>query len=136
MARPNRLGLWKLDVEDQRLGALANELDQAIADGLDAEEIQKLMSQLLREALSHFEHEEQMLSQGVYPLPKGHAALNLQIRTELEHAMEALRDIEAHAMWTDYGLLVKQLFLEHILHESMQFRTILRSDSQFDSKGT
>jgi len=129
-------GIPELDASDQRLKALVHELNQAIADGRDGDDIQRLMDQLLLDAVSHFEHEERVLSECAYPLPKGHAALHLQMRAELEHAMEELRNVQARAMWAEYGLLVAQLFFEHMRHETMKYRNFLRSGSLSDSQGT
>lgn len=129
-------GIPELDAAERRLNALVHELNQAIADGRDGEEIQRLMNQLLFEAVSHFEHEERVLSECAYPLQKGHAALHLQMRAELEHVIEVLRDVEAHAMWAECGLLVAQLFVEHMRQESMKYRNFRRSSSRSDSQGT
>lgn len=129
-------GIPELDAADRRINALVHELNQAIADGRDGAEIQRLMNQLLLDAFSHFEHEERVLSECAYPLPKGHAALHLQMRAELEHAMEELRNVQAHAMWAEYGLLVAQLFVEHMRQETMKYRNFLRPSSLSDSQGT
>ena len=130
------IGIPELDAEDRRLNALVHELNQAIADGRDAKEIPRLMNQLLLEALSHFEHEERVLWECAYPLPKGHAALHRQMRAELEHAAEVLRDVEARAMWAECGLLVAQLFAEHMRQETIKFGNFLRPDSLADSEET
>lgn len=128
-------GIPELDTADQRLMALAQGLNQAIADGCDGGEIQQLMHQLVLEAVSHFEFEERILLDCAYPVAKGHAALHLQIKAELLHAMEQLADVEARSTWTDYGLLVMQLVFEHLHQETAKFREFLRSTSQSDSRG-
>jgi hemerythrin-like metal-binding protein len=129
-------GIPELDADDRRLNALVHQLNQAIGDGRDGEAIQRLMHQLLLEAVSHFEHEERVLSECDYPLQKGHAGLHVQMRAELEHAMEILRDVEARATWAECGLLVAQLFVEHMRQESMKYRNFLHSSSRSDSQGT
>jgi hemerythrin-like metal-binding protein len=129
-------GIPELDASDRRLNALVHDLNQANADGRDGAEIQRLMNQLLLDAVSHFEDEERVLSECAYPLPKGHAALHLQMRAELEHAMEDLRNVQARATWAEYGLLVAQLFFEHMRHETMKYRSFLRPGSISDSQGT
>jgi hemerythrin len=130
------LGNLELDAEERRLVALVHELNQAIADGRSGEETQRMMNRLLRDALSHFEHEERVLSKSAYPCPKGHAGLHLQIRVELEHAMEALRHAETQATRVEYGLLVQQLFVEHMRQETMKFANIRLSGSGSDSQET
>jgi len=130
------LGVPELDAADRRLNALVHLLNQAIADGRDGEEIQRLMHRLLLEAFSHFENEERVLSECAYPLQKGHAALHVQMRAELEHAMAVFRDVDARATWVECGLLVAQLFVEHMRQESMRYRNFLRSGSNSDSQAT
>jgi hemerythrin-like metal-binding protein len=108
------IGLPELDAEDRRINALVHELNRAIADGRDGEEVERVMTQLLLDAFSHFEHEERVLSERAYPLLKGHAALHRQMRAELEHTMEVFRDAGARATWAACGLLVAQLFVEYM----------------------
>jgi hemerythrin-like metal-binding protein len=126
----------ELDAADRRLCALVHELNQSIADGCEGEELQRLTNQLLLEALSHFEHEERVLAQSAYPLPKGHAALHRQIRAELEHALAELGNAQSKATRVEYGLLVKQLFVEHMRQETMKYKTFLRPGSRSDSHRT
>ena len=92
--------------------------------------------QLLLDAVSHFEHEERVLSECAYPWPKGHAALHLQMRAEFEHAMEEMRNEAAQAMWAEYGLLVAQLVVEHMRQETMTYRNSRRSSSHSYSQRT
>lgn len=129
-------GIPELDAAERRLAALVQELNQAIADGREGEEMQVLMNQLLMDALCHFEHEERVLTERAYPLPKGHAALHVQMRAELEHALAELRDAKAQALRVEYGLLVKQLFVEHMRQETNKYRTFLRPGSVSDSQET
>jgi len=128
-------GIPELDAADQGLIALAQVLNQAIADGRDAGEIRRLMNQLVLDAVSHFDLEERVLSERAYPTAKGHAALHLQIKAELDHVMEKLADVEAHPVWAEYGLLVTQLVVDHFQQETAKYRDFLGSGSPFDSQG-
>ncbi len=128
-------GIPELDAADRRLVRLAQALNQAIADRRDGAEVRRLMNLLLLDALSHFELEERILSERAYPAAKGHAALHLQMKAELEHAMQALADAGAHAMWAEYGLLVTQLVVDHFRQETMKYREFQRTGSRFDAPG-
>ncbi|MBI4289844.1 MAG: hypothetical protein HY661_00025 [Betaproteobacteria bacterium] len=121
-------GIPEVDDEDRALGALANELNRAIACG-DEAEIQRLMNRLLADARTHFANEERMLHAAAYPRLKGHAALHIQMRAEMEHAMEQFGHTRFHALWNEYGLLVKQLVTEHAVQERALFRDFLQSTS-------
>jgi hemerythrin-like metal-binding protein len=128
-------GIPELDAEERRLSGLVHELNRAIADGRGADEIRQLMNRVLLDAVSHFEHEEQVFATCAYPLPKGHAALHRQMTAELEHAMEVLRDVETRATWAEYGLLVAQLFDEHMRQETTKYRNFVCHDSGPDWQG-
>jgi hemerythrin len=128
-------GIPELDAEERRLSAQVHELNRAIADGRGADEIWQLMNRVLLDAVSHFEHEEQVFAKCAYPLLKGHAALHRQMTAELEHAMEVLRAVEARSMWGEYGLLVAQLFDEHMRQETMKYRNFVCHDSGPDLQG-
>jgi len=121
------MGVPELDAADQRMSLLLHDLNQAIA--ADSEGAERLMQELLLDALSHFEEEERVLSDRAYPLSKGHAALHAQIRAELEHAAEELRQIKIPAMRAEYGLLVTQLLVEHMRQETLKYRHFLGSAS-------
>lgn len=125
-------GSPEVDDQDQALGALANELNRAIACGNEAE-IQRLMNQLLADARMHFAHEERMLCDAAYPRLKGHAALHIQMRAEMEHAMEQFGHTRLRALWNEYGLLLEQLVTEHATQERVAFRDFLQSKSISDS---
>lgn len=127
-------GIPELDAADQRLIAVAQTVNQAIADGGEARETQRLMNQLMLEAFVHFETEERILMNCAYPEARGHAALHQQMKAELLHAMEQLADVAARASWAEYGLLVTQLVINHFHQETAKFREFLRSGSTSDSQ--
>jgi len=129
-------GIPELDAADRRLGTMAQELNDAIDSGRDTEAIQHLMDRLLLEAIGHFEYEERVLTERAYPLPKGHAALHLQMRAELEHAMDVFHDMKAHATWAAYGHLVTQLIVEHFRQETISYRKFLHSTPAPGAQGT
>lgn len=126
-------GIQELDAADRRLIELAQGLNQAIAAGCGREELLRLMSRLVLDAIDHFEMEERILSERAYPTVKGHAALHLQMKAEFEHALEAMSDARVHAMWAEYGILVKQLVVDHFQQETMKYRAFLHLGSGFDS---
>jgi len=127
-------GIPELDAADRQLIALAQVLNQAIADGLNRGEILRLINQLVLEAVRHFELEERVLSECSYPTAKGHAALHLQMKAEIEHATKELADAGAHAMWAEYGLLITQIIVDHFRQETMKYREFLGSGPHLDSQ--
>ena len=128
-------GIPELDTADRQLCAMAYELCRAISSGRDMEDIHQLMEELRLEAIRHFEYEEHVLLQRAYPRPAGHAALHRQIRMELEHASEELRDVKAHVMWVEYGHLITQLIVEHVRQETINYRRFMHSTPPSDTQG-
>jgi len=50
--------------------------------------------------------------------------------------MEELRHADGRALWAEYGLLITQLFVEHMRQEAAKYREFLRSNSRSDPQGT
>jgi hypothetical protein len=47
-----------------------------------------------------------------------------------------LRDVEARATWREYGLLVAQLFDEHMRQETIKFKNFRRPGCASDAQET
>ena len=122
-------GVPAIDAADRRLFALVNALNQATLDGSPAKTVQTALEKILRLASLHFHREENFFAQVGYPLLKGHAALHRQMRAELEHVKDELSRVESRKIWMEYGLLVKQLFVEHTLRETAIYRTLPQAKS-------
>ena len=122
-------GIPAMDTADQRLFARVNALNEAIVAARPAAVIRKALDKIVRESSTHFNNEEEFLAQAGYPLLKGHAALHLQMRAELASVKEELGRTESRAIWTECGLLVKQLFVEHTLRETKIYRGLPYANS-------
>ena len=120
------LGIPELDADDRRLIALVRELNEVIDSGRDATGMRRLMQRVLDAAIDHFEREERVLLQTSYPLRRGHAALHRQMKSELEYAMEQFERDEMRSAWPAFGLLVEQLFFEHLRQETASYRKYVR----------
>jgi len=114
-------GIPELDDEHRSLVARINDLNHAIAMGLEPDKLELLLTQIFEEALVHFTHEESVLAQAKYPLLKGHALLHERLKAELENVTHQCHCLEDLNLWAEYGLLVRQLFCDHLLDEVKRY---------------
>ena len=115
-------GIPELDDEHRELAILSNDLNSAIHRGVSASALNDLMKVMLESAQAHFSHEETLLTEVKYPLRKGHHLLHDQLRNELQHVTDRTAGGTSHALWQEYGLLVRQLIEEHFMAETTRYK--------------
>jgi hemerythrin-like metal-binding protein len=119
------LGVPELDAADREMASLVRELNRTIAADPDAGTTQELMDRILHHAVDHFAQEERVMLQAAYPLHNGHAALHRQMKAEFEYAREQFGRSELRSAWPAFGLLVEQLFFDHLRQESVRYRNFV-----------
>jgi hemerythrin-like metal-binding protein len=122
-------GIRELDDEHLLLIAQINSLTSSIGSGAEAGKLQDMMKAILADSWRHFSHEEAMLTEAEYPCRIGHKLLHEQLTSELEYVMRDCRKSNDTKPWLDYGLLVRQLFLEHIRLETKKYKEFCASQA-------
>jgi hemerythrin-like metal-binding protein len=112
----------ELDDEHRRLASAINDLNRAIHRGSGVDALEELMHVVLTQATSHFSHEESVLAQARYPWMNGHKLLHDLLRGKLEQVMQDCSGLRDAKSWSEHGLLVKQLFVDHFLDETDRYR--------------
>jgi hemerythrin-like metal-binding protein len=117
----------EIDTEHQEFIRLVNELNEAIIERLDVEEVKKRMQSILDDAVKHFAHEEILFREWGYPEADEHAIKHAQ-------AVQALSEIMGHFErggvdyeWIEAGLKVKEALIRHMLNEDMKYRDYLKA---------
>jgi hemerythrin-like metal-binding protein len=82
---------------------------------------------MLTEAESHFRHEEELLLKWEYPDAGAHAAKHAQLMAQFDAARREFEQAELSFVWAAKGLQVKQLLVEHLVKEDLQYRSFLQS---------
>lgn len=112
----------EIDAEHRHFIQLVNDFNEAVTTRMSLEVIKDRLQAILEDAAAHFAHEEVLFRKWGYPAAGVHAQRHAQITL-------ALRDILQHSEhggveyeWIEAGLAIKQILIEHILTEDMQYR--------------
>jgi hemerythrin-like metal-binding protein len=120
------VGVPEIDEEHQQFVARVNELNRAIVEGKDKSTVERLLDLMLMEATHHFWHEQQLLAQWKYPQRAAHAAKHAQLTAQFDRVMKEFEQADVSFTWALKGLHIKQLLVDHLLHEDMKYRDFLR----------
>ncbi len=115
------VGIPEIDEDHKRLLFLVRELDAAILGRMSWTVIRQKLQLLLDDAEQHFPHEEKVFRERQYP----------GVAREMEkhaHLLQTLRGIQANfaayrfdVEWIQAALKVKELLLNHLLQDDMQY---------------
>lgn len=121
------VGIPEIDAEHQHFIRLINELNEAIIEHMDLEEIKSRMQSVLDDAAAHFAHEEALFKEWGYPEARAHAQKHAQIMQALHKIMGGFERVMVEYDWIEAGLKVKQALIEHLLAEDMKYRDYCRA---------
>ncbi|MEK7438124.1 MAG: bacteriohemerythrin [Pseudomonadota bacterium] len=121
------VGVPEIDEEHQQFVARVNELNEAIVECRDKPTVERLLDLMLMEASHHFWHEERLLVKWKYPQRAAHAAKHAQLMRQFERVMKEFEQADISFTWALKGLHIKQLLVDHLLHDDMKFRDFLRN---------
>lgn len=112
----------EIDAEHRRFIRLVNDLNEAIVDRLDVDEIRKRMQRVIDDAIEHFAHEEELFRKWNYPRAEEHAAVHAAIVQALNAIMSQFNQERSLYEWVAAGLRVKDALIQHLLVEDMKYR--------------
>lgn len=112
----------EIDIEHRRFIRLVNDLNEAIVDRLESEEIRKRMQRVIDDAIAHFAHEEELFKKWNYPRAEEHAAIHAAITRALNGIMEQFNQERTTYEWVAAGLKIKDALIQHLLVEDMKYR--------------
>ncbi len=115
-----------MDEEHKQFIARVNEVNKAIIEAEDKTTVERLMNRMIMEATRHFAHEQQLLDQWNYPKAKVHAEQHAQILARFTRVMKEIQDADLSYVWAVKALQIKQLLVEHLMHEDMAYRDFAR----------
>ncbi len=122
-----RVDVPEMDEEHQQFIARVNELNQAILESEDKAKVARAMQLMLSEAARHFEHEEKLLARWEYPNAAAHAGRHAELAAQFARVTREFEAADLSFVRAAKGLRIKQLLVEHLLGEDMQYRDFLRS---------
>lgn len=116
------VGIPEIDEEHRRFIGLVNELNGAIAGRQPKARVERLLDDIVADARNHFAHEERLLAERSYPGAKQHAAVHAGLLIQITAAIHDVQDSEWSRFWIETGLAVKNVLIDHLLHEDMRYR--------------
>jgi len=112
----------QIDAEHREFISHVDELIVAISDYAPMKSIGLIVEKINRTAISHFEHEEELMLQVGYPGLSRHTSKHRELLIEFEHLEQRFSDIEADPFLIEMGLRIKELLIDHLQKEDMEFR--------------
>jgi len=120
------VGVDEIDEEHRKFIGRVNDLNKAIIECRDKATVERLLDLMLMEAAHHFWHEQRLLTQWNYPDRAAHAAKHARLTAQFDRVMKEFEQADVSFTWALKGLHIKQLLVEHLLHEDMKYRDFLR----------
>ena len=119
------VGIPEIDDEHRRFFVDIYALENALRASRQVIEVHDLMATLVENALNHFAHEEQLFAQFGFPDLAAHSGTHDRIATELVGLKQTFKDTDFSRKWLEVGAMLKDVLLNHILHEDMKYRDFL-----------
>ena len=121
------IGIAEIDADHQRFILLVNDLLWAISARLAKPKIEHRLRLVIRDAKTHFTHEELLFAEHGYPDANHHAELHAELMDQLLRVLDDFNRSEDYYHSIEYGSIIKQLLLNHLLDEDMKYREFLVS---------
>lgn len=115
------VGIPEIDEDHKRFILLINELNRSITERMKATEIKKRLQDVIEDANQHFEQEEIFFRERQYPNAEGHAISHNIVKNTLKRIQDSFMPYGLDAEWVDAALVIKQILVNHILTEDMQY---------------
>ncbi len=123
------VGIPDMDEEHKQFIARVNEVNKAIVEAEDKTTVERLMNTMIIEATRHFCHEQQLLDQWKFPKAQAHAESHAKLSARFARVMKEIQEADLSYVWAVKALQVKQLLVEHLMHEDMEYRDFVRARS-------
>jgi hemerythrin len=121
------VGIPEMDDEHRQFISRINELNQAIIECEDKTAVRHRMYRMLTQATEHFAHEEQLLEKFNYPQLAAHSAKHAELKVNFALVMREFEETDISFVWALKGLHLKQMLVEHLLTDDMQYRDFMRA---------
>ena len=121
------VGIPEIDEDHKRFISLIDELNLAITERMRAAEINRRLLHVIEDTNQHFEREENFFRERQYPNAEGHARSHNNVRNTLKKIQDSFMPYGLEAEWLDAALMIKQILINHILNEDMQYATYFKS---------
>ncbi len=115
------MGIPEIDADHKRFILLTAELNRAIVDRMEPEEIRRRLRAILEDTAAHFVREEKLLREWHYPDAEAHARKHRAVEKALAALQDRLVNYGLPAEWITVGLEVKEILFNHLLTEDIKY---------------
>ena len=128
------VGIPEVDADHKRLVTLIEDLNRAIVDRLELDQIKQRLQAILDDTVEHFSREEKLLRECRYPDVEYHARKHADVLKALLAIQERFIVYGLQSEWIGTGLEVKNILIDHLLTEDMKYAEFYRNEIQ--ARGT
>ncbi len=128
------VGIPEIDADHKRFISLIDDLNRAILDRMEPEEIKKRLQFILDDTARHFAHEEKLLREWNYPDAEEHVRKHASVLNSLQAIQDQLFAYQMPAEWISVGIEVKDILINHLLMEDAKYAGYYRNTIKARSK--
>lgn len=119
----------EIDAEHQHFIKLVNELNgEIMSQQRDKANVERIMGDILEDAIAHFAHEERLFVEKSYPAAEEHTQIHAELISKLKQVLQEIQESEYSYEWVEMGLTIKGLLVNHVLYEDTQYIEYLRTE--------
>jgi hemerythrin len=112
----------EIDAEHQHFIQMINDLNEAIVDRMDENEIKKRKQAILDNTVAHFAHEEALFKKWRYPETEKHAGQHEAVIQTLNNIFSDIKLDQSLYHCIEVGLKLKAILIEDFLSEDLKAR--------------
>lgn len=116
-----RTDIPAIDAEHRAFVDLVNEMNARIQSGESCAEVRPIVKALIRDTVTHFEHEERLFQQWQYSGRGRHARMHSAILDRLAQLTRQLVEETPVSVRREIGLTIRDLLIDHIRNEDREF---------------
>jgi hemerythrin-like metal-binding protein len=128
------VGIHEIDADHKRFILLIDDLNRAIVDRMDLEEIKRRLQLILDDTARHFAHEEKLFREWRYPDADEHAKKHASVINSLQAIQDQLFAYSMTSEWINVWLKVKDILINHLLTEDMKYAEFYRNSLKAHGK--
>lgn len=119
------VGVAIFDEEHKKLIAIINQLQTAIAAGVDKLALQRISDSLVEYTLMHFRHEEMYFDDWAYPEAAEHIAIHAELRRQVFEYRKQIMEKDSAVLAEELVQFLSDWLTEHILVDDRKYGTFL-----------
>jgi len=125
------VGIPEIDEDHKHFISQIHEFNKSITGRMDPAEIKNRLQLIVDDAKRHFEREERLFKERLYPDTDSHARLHAHELKTLQSIMQDFIPYGADSGWVDAGLRIKDILIQHILTD-MKYANFYRNSHDSD----